>query len=116
MHEYPRAYITNLKAMSPTTSTKGIIVYNGLVPIPLKSDSIELDESSEIDFGKCTECGSGLEESEFAIGDICDGCRPAFMESWEARQEAEAEEAAERRRYPEESDDDFEDDYDEYEY
>ena len=87
---------------------------NELVPIPLKSDFIEPDESSEIDFGKCTECGSALEGSEFAIGNICDGCRPAFIEIWKARQEAEAEEAAERRRYPEESDDDFEDDYDEH--
>ena len=30
------------------------------------------------------------------------------MESWEARQEAETKEAAERRCYPEESDDDLE--------
>ena len=81
-------------------------MYNGLVPIPLKSDLIKPDEP--INFGKCMQCGHDLEENEFAIGDICDSCRPAFMEDWEARQDAEAEEAEERRRYPEESDDDFE--------
>ena len=86
-------------------------MYNGLVPIPLKSDSVEPDEQSDINFGKCTQCGHGLEENEFAIGAICDGCRPAFMARREARQEAEAEEAAERRRYPEESDDDLEPSY-----
>lgn len=62
--------------------------------------------SSEIDFGECAECGQDLEESEFAIGNVCDGCMPAFMENFDARQEAAAEEAAERRMYPEESDDD----------
>ena len=81
-------------------------MYNDLLPIPLKSD-----EQSNIDFGKCTQCWHDLEENEFAIGAICDGCRPAFMARREARQEAEAEEAAERRRYPEESDDDLEPSY-----
>ena len=47
---------------------------NGLVPIPLKSDSVEPDEQSDIDFGKRTQGGHNLEESEFAIGEICDGC------------------------------------------
>jgi hypothetical protein len=88
------------------TSNKGIIMQNGLVPIPLISDPSGSDESSEINFGKCTQCGHDLEENEFAIGDICDSCRPAFMEAWESRQEAAQEEAAERRMYPEESDDD----------
>ncbi len=60
----------------------------------------------EVDYGTCTQCECPLEESEFAIGDICEGCRPQFMENWEANQERLAEEAAERRRYPEESDDD----------
>jgi hypothetical protein len=88
------------------TSNKGIAMQNGLVPIPLISDPSGSDESSEIDFGKCTECGHDLEENEFAIGNVCDSCMPAFMASFDARQEAEAEEAAERRMFPEESDDD----------
>lgn len=74
---------------------------NGPVPTPIQSD-----QPSENDFGKCAQCRGDLEENEFAIGDICDSCRPAFMENWEARREARQEEAEERRRYPEESDDD----------
>jgi hypothetical protein len=58
-------------------------------------------EGPEPDYGNCMQCGSALEEAEFAIGDICDGCRPAFMEEYEARREAEIELAAERSRYPE---------------
>ena len=79
---------------------------NCLVPIPLQPESSSDVDFDNIDFGKCTECGHNLEEDEFAIGDICDSCRPAFMEAWEARHEAKREEAAERQRYPEESDDD----------
>lgn len=67
-------------------------------------------DMSEPDYGNCTECGRALESSEYAIGDICDGCRPAYMEAWESDQEASAEAAAERQRYPEESDDDYEED------
>ena len=65
------------------------------------------EDLREPDFGKCMRCNAPLEESEFAIGDVCDGCREAFMEEWEAQQEAAAEEAAEARRYPEVSDDDY---------
>ena len=68
-------------------------------------DTIEV--LAEINFDNCTECGHELEESESVISDICDGCRPAFLESWEAQQDAAAEEATERRRFPEESDDDL---------
>lgn len=60
-----------------------------------------------IDYGKCTECDNNLSESEYAIGDVCDGCRPAYLARWEQEQEAEAERLAEARRYPEESDDDY---------
>ena len=81
---------------------------NGLVPVPLISESIEPDESSEIDFGKRKGCEQPLEESEFAIGNICDDCRPDFEAHEEARFQAEQEEAAERIMFPEESDDDWE--------
>jgi hypothetical protein len=62
--------------------------------------------SSQVDLENCTECGGPLEEAEFAIGDICDSCRPAYMADWKTSQEAEAEADAESRRYSEESDDD----------
>jgi hypothetical protein len=67
---------------------------------------IEGENPNEPDFGNCMRCGSPLEESEYAIGDVCDGCRPQYMKDWKANQERLAEEAAEHRRYPEESDDD----------
>ena len=57
-------------------------------------------------YGMCMRCGRELEESEFAIGDVCEGCRPQFFEDWDSEQERRAEALAEARRYPEESDDD----------
>jgi hypothetical protein len=72
------------------------------------ADQGSIEEISDGIFGQCTQCGHDLEENEFAISDICDSCRPAFMEAWESRHEAAQEEAEERRMYPEESDDDSE--------
>lgn len=57
-------------------------------------------------WGQCMRCGSNLTESEFALNDTCEGCRPIVYAEWESNQERLAEEAAERRMYPEESDDD----------
>jgi hypothetical protein len=54
-------------------------------------------DESEPDFGKCMRCGAALEESEFAIGDACDGCRPTMIQEWEDKQDRLAEEAAEAR-------------------
>lgn len=78
---------------------------NNLIPIPLQQDTVGEDLSStESNFGTCTQCGHSLEEAEYAIGDVCDSCRPAFLERRQDEQDAAAEARAEARRYPEESD------------
>jgi len=64
-------------------------------------------DDSEPYFGECSNCSGELTESEDALGTICDSCRPEVYEQRELNQERLAEEAAERRRYPEESDDDY---------
>jgi|GEM_PF-2097074 len=78
---------------------------NNLVPIPLQRETVEVRLSTATpDFGTCAQCGQGLEEAEFAIGDVCDGYQPAFMERWQADQEAAVESRAEAHRCPDESD------------
>lgn len=59
-----------------------------------------------IDYGKCIRCKRDLEESEFVLGDACDGCRSILLQEWEDEQDALAEARDEARRYPEHSDDD----------
>lgn len=59
-----------------------------------------------INYGNCTECSEPLQESDFAVGDVCAGCKPAFMETWERQQEAEQGRRNEEVMYPEISDDD----------
>ena len=69
-------------------------------------DESEIDWDN-IDYGNCAVCDTPLEESVHAISDVCDGCRPAYLERWEQEQDAEAERRDEARRYPEKSDDDY---------
>lgn len=61
----------------------------------------------DINYGECIECDRPLDENEHAIGDICDGCRPAFIEKWKQQQEAEEGRRNEECMYPEISDDDY---------
>jgi hypothetical protein len=76
--------------------------------VPLLGDDPRdlLDEEDDDRWGQCMRCNRNLTESEAALNDTCEGCRPVVYEEWEANQERLAEETAEARRYPEVSDDD----------
>jgi hypothetical protein len=76
-----------------------------IVPLPGDDPRNLLDEEDDDRWGQCMRCGSNLTESEAALNDSCEGCRPTVYADWEANQERLAEDAAERRRYPETSDD-----------
>jgi hypothetical protein len=64
------------------------------------------DDEEDGRWGQCMRCKGNLTESEVALNDICESCRPVVYAEWVSNQERLVEEAAERRMYPEESDDD----------
>jgi hypothetical protein len=41
------------------------------------------EESSEINWGKCTFCLNELEQEEFVQDKVCDECRPDFIKNWQ---------------------------------
>jgi len=49
------------------------------------------ENPQEPHFGDCMRCSEPLEESEYAIGDVCSGCTPAHLEEHERRQAGAAE-------------------------
>ncbi len=52
--------------------------------VTLKSIILLPGEEPEPDFGACAECGTALEESEFALGNLCRQCLDAELEAREA--------------------------------
>ncbi len=82
-----------------------------IVPIPGDDPRDLLDEEDDDRWGQCMRCERNLTESEAALNDTCEGCRPIVYAEHAAKQERLAEEAEERRRYPEESDDDYDERY-----
>jgi hypothetical protein len=68
-----------------------------IVPAPGDEPRDLLDEEDDDRWGQCLRCSGNLTESEYALNDVCEGCRPAATEEWEAEQARLAEAAAEAR-------------------
>lgn len=56
-----------------------------------------VDEEDDDRWGQCLRCRRNLTESEAALNDVCEGCRPEYYEEWQNEQDRLAEEAAEAR-------------------
>ncbi len=68
-----------------------------IVPLPGEDPRDLLNEKDNDRWGQCMRCDRNLTESEAALNDTCEGCRPEVYQDWEANQERLAEEAAEAR-------------------
>lgn len=67
-----------------------------IVPLPGDPDDM-FDEDDDDRWGQCLRCTRNLTESEAALNDVCEGCRPEYLEEWQNEQDRLAEEAAEAR-------------------
>ena len=65
--------------------------------VPLPGDPDDLFNDDDDHWGKCMCCNRNLTESEAALNDVCESCRPDFFEDWQNNQERLAEEAVEAR-------------------
>jgi|GEM_PF-1944362 len=70
-----------------------------ITPAPGHNPYDDLDEEDDDRWGKCIRCERNLTESEYALNDTCEGCRPVVYAAWESEQERLAEERADARRY-----------------
>lgn len=77
-----------------------------IVPLPGDPDDM-FDEEDDDRWGQCLRCKRNLTESEAALNDVCEGCRPQVYEEWQNDQDRLAEEGEEARRSPEASDDEM---------
>jgi hypothetical protein len=68
-----------------------------IVPAPGDPDYMLYDEDDDDRWGQCLRCKRNLTESEVALNDVCEGCRPEYFEEWQANQDRLAEQAAEAR-------------------
>lgn len=65
-----------------------------IVPLPGDPDDMFDDEDEDDRWGQCLRCQRNLTESEAALNDVCEGCRPEHFEEWQNEQDRLAEEAA----------------------
>ena len=65
---------------------------NGTAP-----DNAFDEEDEDGCWGQCMSCQRDLTENEYALNDVCEDCRPEYLEEWQAKQDRLAEEAAEAR-------------------
>ena len=68
-----------------------------IVPLPGDPDDMFDYEDDDDRWGQCLRCKCNLTESEAALNDVCEGCRPKYFEEWQNDQDRLAEEAAEAR-------------------
>jgi len=68
-----------------------------IVPLPGDPSDMLGDEDDDDRWGQCLRCKRNLTESEAALNDVCEGCRPEYFEDRQAEQDRQAEEAAEAR-------------------
>lgn len=68
-----------------------------IMPLPGQDPRNLLDEEDDDRWGQCLRCACNLTESEAALNDVCEGCRPEYFEEWQNEQDRLAEEAAEAR-------------------
>lgn len=52
--------------------------------VTIKPIVLLFGEEPELDFGECADCGTELEEGDFALGTLCDSCRERELEAREA--------------------------------